>query len=214
MCHIKVILVHGFSKSSKDMRPLQQNLALFGYECFMPDLQLTFKETAVSTFLLEGFLENLIQLELIEDECIHLVGHSTGGLIIRQLLSMTKYRDKIGRCVLIATPNNGSYLATMAGNLKPYVEIFKTLKSLHYEEVRKFNMACQHEVEMAAIAGNKNNLMLGQLIGKENDGRVEVESVYFSQLKDFTVLPYGHKEIHHQMTTAKYVDAFLKNGTF
>lgn len=196
------------------MRPLEQNLKLLGYDCFLPDLQLTYKEIEFSSFVLEGILEEMITLHLEKDEKIHLVGHSTGGLVIRKLIADTKYTHKIGRCVLIATPNKGSKLANIAGNAKLYVEIYKTLKSLSYKSVEQLNMQNDSKIEMAAIAGYKNNLLLGKLIGAANDGRVEVESVYLPSLKDFMILPYGHKEIHHQAETARWVDSFLRIGNF
>lgn len=208
---IKVILIHGFNKNSRDMRQLRRNLESLGYECFSPNLQLTYKEIEHAAFVLEGILKE-ITFNLKENERIHLVGHSTGGLVIRKLIVNTKYIEKIGRCVLIATPNNGSKLATIAGSMRVFVELYKTLKSLSYESVRQLHLENDPKIEMAAIAGNKNNLWLGSLIGDENDGRVEVESVYFPHLKDFLVLPYGHKEIHHQAETAKRVDAFLRTG--
>lgn len=196
------------------MRPLERNLELLGYDCVLPDLQLTYKEIEFASFVLEGILEEMIKLDLRKDEKIHLVGHSTGGLVIRKLIADTKYTHKIGRCVLIATPNKGSKLANIAGNVKLYVEIYKTIKSLCYESVEQLNIENYSEIEMAAIAGDKSNLLLGKLIGDENDGRVEVESVYLPNLKDFMILPYGHKEIHHQVETARWVDAFLRTGKF
>ncbi|WP_075981371.1 alpha/beta hydrolase family protein [Bacillus massilinigeriensis] len=211
---IKVILVHGFNKSSRDMRHLERYLNSLGYHCFLPDLQLTYKEVEHATYDLAGYLEEVVKFNLKEDERIHLVGHSTGGLVIRKLLSDTKYSHQIGRCVLIATPNKGSKLADIAGNVRFYVEIFKTLKSLTFESVKQLKIANDIDIEMAAIAGNKSNLLLGKLIRDENDGRVEVESVYFPKLKDFMILPYGHKEIHYQEETARLVDAFLMTGKF
>ena len=196
------------------MRPLERNLQLLGYECFLPDLQLTYKEIEFASFVLEGILEEIITFDLKKDEKIHLVGHSTGGLVIRKLISDTKLAHRIGRCVLVATPNKGSTLADIAGKVKPYVEIYKTLKSLSFESVDKLNLENGSEIEMAAIAGDKNNLLLGNLIADKNDGRVEVDSVYFPSLKDFMILPYGHKEIHHQAETARWIDVFLKKGTF
>lgn len=196
------------------MKPLKRNLELLGYDCISPDLELTYKEIGYSALVLEDMLEERIKLDLKEDEKIHLVGHSTGGLVIRKFIASTKYPHRIGRCVLIATPNRGSKLANIAGNVKLYVEIYKTLKSLSYEYAEQLNTENYSGIEIAAIAGDKNHLLLGKLIGDKNDGRVEVQSVYLPNLKDFMILPYGHKEIHHQVETAIWIDAFLKEGKF
>lgn len=196
------------------MIPLERNLEQLGYECITPNLPLTYREFDYSAFLLDGILEEIIKSNIAKDEKIHLVGHSTGGLVIRKLVSKTKYASRIGRCVLIATPNRGSKLAKIAANLKPVVEIYKTLKSLNYEYIEQIDLTSQSDIEIAAIGGNKNNLLLGNLIGDVNDGRVELRSVYYPELTDFITLPYGHNEIHHQPETAKMVDAFLKTGKF
>jgi pimeloyl-ACP methyl ester carboxylesterase len=211
---IKVILIHGFHKKSNDMRPLAKNLASWGYRCYLPDFPLTFKEFTHSVSLLCELFDDPQVFNLGENERIHLVGHSTGGLVIRTLLSHTKYAAKIGKCVLIATPNQGSSLAEMAGRIKLFVHIYKTLRSLTGAYIKGLNLTNPCQIEVAAIAGNKNNLLLGKLLKNENDGRVEVPSVYYPELNDFIILPYGHKEIHHQRETARLIDAFLRKGRF
>jgi len=98
--------------------------------------------------------------------------------------------------------------------VKWYVNIYKTLKSLNYKYIEHLDFRNPFNIEIAAIAGKKSNLLLGNLIDDENDGRVGVQSVYFPELNDFMTLPYGHKEIHHQKETAKWIDVFLKTGFF
>jgi uncharacterized alpha/beta hydrolase family protein len=196
------------------MKPLEQNLELLGYECLVPKLPLTFKEFDQSAFALEEMLEELIKSNLKNEEKINLVGHSTGGLVIRKFISETKHKTNIGRCVLIATPNKGSKLANLATSIKPVGEIYRTLKSLKYKYIEQIDFTSVPNIEVAAIAGNKNNLFLGNLIRDENDGRVELSSVYYPELKAFITLPFGHNEIHHQPETAKWVDTFLRTGKF
>ena len=90
----KVILVHGFNKNQKDMLILKKNLEQIGYECILMDLPLTFKEIEYCTSVFEEKIKEII-CSLKEDEKINLVGHSTGGLIIRQFLSNTEYIYRI-----------------------------------------------------------------------------------------------------------------------
>jgi pimeloyl-ACP methyl ester carboxylesterase len=211
---IKVILIHGFSKNPKDMKPLERHLELMGYNCIIPNLPLTFKEFDYSALVLEDMIDEVIKDNWKQEDKIHLVGHSTGGLVIRKLISQTKHTSKIGRCVLVATPNKGSKLANIATHFKPVGAIYRTLRSLNYEYIEQSTFTQVHEIEIAAIGGNKNNLLLGNLIGDVNDGRVELRSVYYPELTDFIILPYGHNEIHHQAVTAKWIDSFLQTGKF
>ncbi len=210
----KIVLVHGYNKKSKDMMVLKNNLEKIGYEGVLVDLPLTFKEIEHSTNILESIISEITK-DINEDEKIHFVGHSTGGLIIRQLLSTTKHLEKIGKCILIATPNNGSELADVVGNkLKIFSNIFRTLKSLQSENIKALKLDSNHGIEIGAIAGNKQNLFLGKFLTGENDGRVTINSVKFNGLKDFVAIPYGHKDIHYQFETIELIDLFFKYSKF
>ena len=43
---------------------------------------------------------------------------------------------------------------------------------------------------------------------------VEIEETKFNEMKEFMVLNYGHKEIHHKPETVIFADNFLQKGTF
>jgi len=209
----KAILLHGFHKNAKDMKPLAKYLTELGYDCFTPNLPLTFHEFDYAASHLEDQINDLTR-QMAKGEKVHLIGHSTGGLVIRKFLAITNYLDRIDRSVLIATPNKGCKLATIASNVKGYTDIFKTVRSLHVNYINQINFTHDTTIEIGAIAGYRNNLLLGKLIDDVNDGRVEIDSVYLPELKDFLLLPYGHKEIHHRRQTAHWIHRFLKRGSF
>jgi pimeloyl-ACP methyl ester carboxylesterase len=209
-----VILVHGYFKTEKDMYVLKSNLENYSFKVHTIDLPLTFKTTKNTMPIFQREF-NQIADNLAAGEKIDLVGHSTGGILIRQFLILTEYPEKIGRVVLIAAPNRGSKLATMTKKyFKPFINIFKTLKSIEIENLNNLSLADGSNFEIAAIAGNNNSLLLAKLLNKANDGRIRVESVKFSGLKDFIILPYGHKDIHYQEQTARLVVNFLNSGNF
>ncbi len=210
----KIILVHGYYKNKKDMSALEKNLEKLGNEVISVELPLTFEDITYATSVFEETVTEII-CNLKEDEKVNLVGHSTGGIVIRLFLSNTEYIDKIYRCVLIAVPNKGSKLADMASRLFPRsVNVFKTLKSLKCENVRKLQLENIDNIEIGAIAGSKSNLLSNRLLKSENDGRVEINSAICGELKDFIVLPFSHGKIHHRLETAELVDAFLERGSF
>ncbi len=210
----KIILVHGYHKNNKDMLTLNKNLEELGNEVMSVELPLTFKDITYATSVFEEIITEIIY-DLKKGEKINLVGHSTGGIVIRLFLSNTKHIDKIHRCVLIATPNKGSKLADIASKLFPtFINIFKTLKSLKRENIQELQLKHIDSIEIGAIAGRKSNLLSDKLLKDENDGRVEVSSTICGELKDFLVLPFSHKEIHHKFETAKLVDIFLEQGNF
>ena len=210
----KIILVHGYYKNKRDMSALEKNLKKLGNEVISVELPLTFEDITYATSVFEETVAEIIH-DLKEGEKINLVGHSTGGIVIRLFLSNTEHIDKIYRCVLIAVPNKGSKLADIASELFPKsVDVFKTLKSLKRENIRGLQLENVDSVEIGAIAGSKSNILSDRLLGSENDGWVQINSAICGNLKDFVVLPFNHREIHHKFETAELVDAFLERGSF
>lgn len=210
----KIILVHGYNKDKNDMLKLKTNLEKYNYDVILADLPLTFEKLEYCIELFKRMINKIFD-NLEDHEKLNFIGHSTGGLIIRNILAEELYKDKINKCVLISTPNKGSELADIAKNLsKTFVNIFKTVNSISTENVKKMNLSNPYGIDIGAIAGNNNNLVMGSLLSDENDGRIKVSSVKFEGLKDFIVLPYGHKDIHYQGETAELAVNFLKKGTF
>ncbi|SHK24094.1 alpha/beta fold hydrolase [Paramaledivibacter caminithermalis] len=208
------ILIHGYNKNKKDMYTLAQNLEKLNHKCILVDLPLTYKDIEYAYSIFEKDIKNILA-ELSLNEKINLIGHSTGGLIIRKYLLNTGHIDRIDNCVLIATPNNGSELADMASKyFNIFTNIYKTLRALRTEYVKKIEFVKSDKVRVGAIAGNKNNLLMGRFLKEENDGRINVSSVYYEGLNDFIVLPYGHKEIHYKWETASLVNNFIETGNF
>ncbi len=208
------ILVHGFNKDKNDMVVLANHLTQLEYKCILVDLPLTFKHIELSTSLLEEKLEQVFE-KAKSYKKVNLIGHSTGGLVIRDLLDKTKFIDSIDKCVLIATPNNGSQLADLTTKLpQAFTNIFTTIKCLRTQKVKNLRSINEKEVHIGAIAGNNSNLLLGKLLSNDNDGRVKVSSVKHNSLNDFIVLPYGHKEIHYKILTAELINSFIRTGKF
>ena len=206
-----VILVHGYNKSSKDMSFIANQLKIWGYKTLSVDLPTTFGSLEECS----DVLSDTICLMNFKKHIIHFIGHSFGGLIIRYYLSQYAMPN-IGKCVLIATPNNGTILSDIINDYAlPMMEVLKPLKSLKtgmVEIAPPKNIPCP---DFGVIAGKLNELFLGKLfLSKNSDGRIEVESTRFGLMKDFVELPYDHKNIHHQLKTVKMVHHFLCYGNF
>lgn len=207
-----VILVHGFNKDQSDMIHLKKWLERLGYRAITVDLPLTFSafDQCVSSFQ-----DQISELGACFDyEKIHFVGHSMGGLVIRSFLASNSV-PKLGRCVLIATPNQGTKLADISEKVfKPLGQIYKPLKSLTTCSMNIASPMNDPTPQIGVIAGISNKHFLGVLLPKINDGRVEVQSAKCEEMIDFVIRPYGHKDIHHQPEIAELIDVFLQTGKF
>ncbi len=66
-------------------------------------------------------------------EKIDLIGYSMGGLLARcfveDLVPLYRYDDSVDDLLLIATPNNGSFAAGLAGPLLGFIDLYKGLQA-------------------------------------------------------------------------------------
>lgn len=211
----RVILLHGFNKSEKDMHPLGELLEEEGCIVEYLSMPLTFGRIEESVNLLKELLYDLKNTGVSQRDEIILIGHSIGGLVIRAALIDKRMRRVVDRVVLIATPNTGYKLLDKFGKYLPlFTQVFKPLKSLEKKNFENLKLYSGKDIEVAAIAGSEPEMFLGRFLDDKNDGRVEVEEVRMKKLKDFLVLPLNHKEIHHRLGTAKYIMNFIKRGSF
>jgi pimeloyl-ACP methyl ester carboxylesterase len=142
-------------------------------------------------------------LRALDDESaftkVHLVGHSMGCIIGRAALEL--YRpDKLGRFVMLAPPNRGSFVATAAAGtfgrfLRPVAELSTAEDSL----VNLLPMP--RDVEIGVIAA-------------EYDALVTAESTHPDAPHDHIVLPTWHTGLLFSRETADLTAAFLATGRF
>lgn len=208
-----IFLVHGYNKSNSDMKFLKKNLEEMGYKISSNTLPILFSSLEKCTQILKKRVDEELNLNK-EYKKIHFIGHSMGGIIIRKFLENNRVNN-LGRCILIATPNKGMKLADFAEKkVRWFGRIFKPIYDAVSYRMKINRPVNIPEPEIGVIAGNKNNLILGRLLSENSDGRVEVEETKFEGMKEFMVLNYGHKEIHHKSETVIFADNFLQNGKF
>jgi pimeloyl-ACP methyl ester carboxylesterase len=209
---ILVVLVHGFFRNYKDMEVLKLYLNDFGYEGYTVNLPTTFNNFET---IYESFKKQLLDLDTANYTSIHLVGHSMGGLIIRYYLSKHKI-PKLGRCVFIGTPNQGTRLADIGLKIPMLASILKPIKVLNSKAPAIGLPQNEPIPDIGIIAGSNHRLITGCFLEKPNDGRVEVAATKLEPplMKDFMELNYVHTKIHKEKATAELVCHFLEFGKF
>ncbi len=207
-----IILVHGFFKSSRDMKTLSNMLKERGYETHAVNLPTIFKSLEDCYLALK---EQLDALNMEKQDSCHFVGHSMGGLIIRYYLSKHQVPN-LGKCVFIGTPNQGSGLADIAYKIPLAARMLKPIYALKSDAAPIAEPLNIPPPEVGIIAGNNHRMITGPFLNKPNDGRVEVASSKLPAhlMKAFVVLPFIHTKIHQQGTCAKLIAEFLETGTF
>lgn len=205
-----IVLVHGFFRTRRDMAFLGRYLQKNGFATFRPTLPAIFSSLDQCT---AEFAKKLQQLPGNWDR-IHFVGHSMGGLIIRQFLARNLVAG-LGRCVLIGTPNHGTDLAVIAEKYCKFsLQIFKPIQSFVPGKLSIAPPRNNPPPEIGVIAGTRNNILLGRFFNKDSDGRVPVDSVPFDGQQQFVTVPYNHLQIHHRQKVAALVLKFIRTGCF
>ena len=192
-----VALVHGFLANKLLMATLARRLRRRGY---LTDAWGYWNMQCSLLVHAERFARELAGLDADPRiGTIHVVGHSMGGIIARAALD--RYRPaKLGRFVMLAPPNKGSFVATRAAGtfgrvLEPVRELSTAADSLVN------SLPVPHDVEIGVIAA-------------EWDALVAEESTHPDAPHSHTILPTFHSGLLFRRDAADFVASFLSTGRF
>jgi pimeloyl-ACP methyl ester carboxylesterase len=147
---------------------------------------------------------------------VHFVGHSMGGLLTRAYLA--RYRpQRLGRVVMLGTPNGGSELADRLKNVAVYRAYFgpagQQLMTERDSATRAILPPADYPVGI--IAGDRSIYPLSSaFLPKPNDGRVSVENTRLDGMIDHIVIRASHPWLVRNRMAIDQTIAFLKQGKF
>ena len=217
----RVILIHGLHQAPFIMRPMAKRLQTrgftthqYGYRSMRDDLQTN-----------SARLNTWLEANHNPEHPIDLIGHSLGGLIIRDFIAHYPHW-KIGRCVTLGTPHTGSICADYIWRLTPVV-----VGRSYVDALDGMVAPLPEDISLGVIAGNKPR-GLGQLflqyhnykLKKENngllneycdhDGTVYVVETKLPEASDHIILPVSHTGMLVNKEVAEQALYFLRQGQF
>lgn len=205
-----VVLLHGLGRRKSAMRRLASRLEAAGYRV----------ERIGYKSLNQSPEENLTEISQQLSVCclnkpghLHFVGHSLGGLMIRAFLQDHDV-ERLGRVVLIGTPNQGSQLVDHFGEnwwmklLGPTaIELGSGMEALP-------SLLSKPHYEVGVIAGVSRAFSVNKLVSGDHDGLVAVETTRLTGMKDFVIVETNHSALLYNEEVAEQTIAFLKTGSF
>jgi pimeloyl-ACP methyl ester carboxylesterase len=207
-----VVLLHGIFLPKLVMHGLSTYLERSGYRV----LNVGYPSTKHSIEdLAETIHPQVADFMASVDGKVHFVGFSMGGLLIRAYLK-NHMPERLGRVVMIGTPNNGSEVADLLKNFPPYRRYYGpagqqlTTDQTGFSDIFSANV----NYEVGIIAGNKSDPISSRIIGQPNDGKVSVESTMLEGAVDHIVVPSGHTLLPYRKQVWQQVGAFLREGKF
>ena len=208
----RIVLIHGFHRSYKDMEPLEQNLKSLGYKVENLHFPLTFPDIKFSKEMLKKFLLDLKYGGMIEKEEIVLIGYGLGGKLIEETLKDEEVDGIVDKIILIAAPLRDSVVHRRLKRVFPLLDtIFKPLKVLG--KGKKFEIK-NPKIEIGIIIGTETEGIFSSWLGEFNDGLLNSKECMLDSAKDTLLIPLVHEEIHKKMGTAKYINNFISKGRF
>ncbi|MBP2280458.1 pimeloyl-ACP methyl ester carboxylesterase [Psychrobacter sp. PL19] len=217
----RTILIHGLHQTIRIMRPLAKRLQAQGLNTHQYGYRSVRDGIRTNSQRLNTWLENHHN----PDQPIDLVGHSLGGLIIRDFV--THYPQwQIGRCVTLGTPHIGSVCADYIWRLAPAI-----VGQSYIDALDGTAAPLPEHITLGVIAGNRP-YGLGQLflqyhkrkLRKANDpsledhlvhdGTVYVQETKLAAATDHLILPVSHTGMLGNPAVAEQTGYFLQYGVF
>ncbi len=131
-------------------------------------------------------------------ESFHIVAHSMGSIVTRQTLLDSRF-GKLGRIVMLASPNQGSPVAQALGTVLPFCKTLRQISSHRSSFVR--NLPEPREAVIGIIAA-------------QYDRVVPAPNSHLGMESDHVTLFSGHNGLLVRPAAARQVVEFLQHGRF
>lgn len=201
-----VVLLHGFWMSRWVMWPLGQWLARRGFhvEYFAyPTATMPITETA-----------SMLQQRLfsLHTARVHLIGHSLGGLVIRQLFQDFP-QQRAGCVITLGTPHRGSEVVRRAVAQGWAGRVLGANRQVLADG---FSTPWKHMNPLGSVAGRLPVGALGLIYGIErpHDGLISVAETRVEGSADHVVLPVSHLSALFSQDCYQQISHFLENRGF
>jgi pimeloyl-ACP methyl ester carboxylesterase len=208
-----VVLLHGISRTARSFRKMQAALESVGYATL--NLDYASRRKALEA-LAEDIHPAIQRFADGIDGSVHFVCHSMGGLLAR--VYVARYRPKrLGRVVMLGTPNSGSEIADRLGHLRLYRAFFGPAgQQLGTQRDGAINALFPPvDYPVGIIAGNRSIYPLASaFLPKPHDGRVSIANTKLDGMADHIVIPASHPWLMRNSIAIAQTIAFLKDGTF
>ncbi|MDQ7051317.1 MAG: alpha/beta fold hydrolase [Enterobacterales bacterium] len=217
----QLVLLHGLGRSPRSMWIMQKAMQDKGYNT----INLNYSPMTQDIHELATQLAQKIINWVNPRQPLHFVGHSFGGILIRAILAhplFDPYPAKLGRCVMLGTPNQGTETASYALS-HPIFKHFTPKIANHLKPDSHF-IAHLPEPKIATgiIAGDKDFHVIIPVTwfyqqatkGAPGDGVVEISNTRCRNMSDFIILPLHHSFMMWNSQVMQQVDYFLGHGQF
>jgi pimeloyl-ACP methyl ester carboxylesterase len=206
-----VVLLHGILRTRRSMADLERFLQRAGYAT----LNIGYSSKYSLEQLTELLHEKIAAFASMVPGELHFVGHSMGGLLIRAYIKRFP-PEKLGRVVMLATPNHGSELVDVMKDWWLYKVVYgESGQQLSTSEDGFEQTLGKVTYELGIIAGDRPlSTISTKFFGQPNDGKVSVASTKMTGMTDHIVLHTSHTLMLVNKAVREQTLYFLQHGRF
>jgi pimeloyl-ACP methyl ester carboxylesterase len=208
-----VVLLHGIARTARSLRKLEISLQEAGFATLNLDYASRKKP-------LELLAEDIHpDVSAFAEACagpIHFVTHSMGGLLARVYIARHR-PTRLGRVVMLGTPNGGSEVADFLKSFRLYRAFYGPAgQQLTTERDDALTLLPPIDYSVGIVAGTRTLDPIASyfILPRPNDGRVSVQRSKLDHMTDHvTIKTPHHGLVRHAAATAQTI-AFLRAGRF
>jgi pimeloyl-ACP methyl ester carboxylesterase len=208
-----VVLLHGIGRTHRWLKKLERALQQVGFAT----LNLDYASRKKPLDLLAADIDGPIRRFAAETRGpLHFVVHSMGGLLARVYLA--KHRPaRLGRVVMLGTPNGGSEIADHLHDLALYRAYYGPAgQQLTTRLDRALSSLPPLDYDVGIIAGSRSIAPVASFfrMPKPNDTMVSVASTGLDGMADHVVVRASHAGLPYHAEAIAQTIAFLREGRF
>ncbi|MBR0695199.1 alpha/beta fold hydrolase [Bradyrhizobium lablabi] len=208
-----VVLLHGIIRTARSFRKMELALRAQGFATLNLDYDSRKKA-------LGALVEDIHPaIELFAGGLkgsVHFVCHSMGGLLARAYLARHR-PTRLGRVVMLGTPNGGSEIADRLRNVAAYRALFGPAGQQLVTRRDAATSAMLPTVDYSAgiIAGSRSIYPIASaMLPRPHDGRVSVANTRLDGMADHIVVRSSHPWLVRNGEAIAQTIAFLRDGRF
>jgi pimeloyl-ACP methyl ester carboxylesterase len=208
-----VILLHGISRTQHSMHRMESALAAHGLTVL--NLGYASRHKSLQELAHDIHADIAAFIAAVTGP-VHIVAHSMGGLLAQVYLARHPH-PRIGRIVMLGTPNKGSEIADLLRDHPWYRRWFgpagQQLVTQRDRATSNLFSPLSHPV--GVIAGNRSlDPFAWVYLPKPNDGRVSVANTRMEGMADHIVVDTAHAFLPVDPEAIEQTIAFLRDGKF
>jgi pimeloyl-ACP methyl ester carboxylesterase len=212
-CSDGVVLLHGIARTSRSLYKIETALHRSRFTTLNLDYASRSKPLEA---LAADIAPDIERFTARTDGSIHFVGYSMGGLLIRVYLA--KYRPpRLGRVVMLGTPNGGSEVADVLQRLAIYRAFYGPAGlqlSTQQDPALRALPPVDYDLGIVAGVGTIDPISSFLILPRPNDGKVSVERTRLDGMTDHTIVRASHPGLLRHPAAIEQTIAFLRDGRF